>query len=390
MTEGKTGDVVEALSPQHWVCEESLAESRQRYASMFTLHPHATYSLDRRGHFTDANRRALELTGLSLDELRHTHFARVTHPDDLHVVESGFAEALDGVPQVLEARVLRPDGTIVDFRTTMIPVVVGEEVVGVHGITEDVTEAKRVLRELEEANAAKTLFLGTVSHELRTPLAALVGATELLIGGEMGDDERHYVEMAHRSGQRLVQLVQDLLEFSCLEARRTTLRPRPFEVRALLAGIEEWAAPAAGCRGLSISFDVDDAVPATVVGDGMRVSQVVANLVHNALEFTERGAVDVRVRSRADDSSDAVWVEFEVADTGVGIAPDRVHALFEPFARADACPTRDHHGTGLGLAICRDLVDLMDGRLQASSEVGVGSTFTFGVPVVTVEEDGAA
>ena len=361
----------------------SLAESKQRYASMFELHPHATYSLDRRGHYTDANRRALEMTGLGLEELRRTHFARVIHPDDLHLVEAGFAEALTGVPQVLEARVLRPDGTIVDFRTTMIPVVVHEEVVGVLGSTEDVTEAKRVLRELEEANAAKTLFLGTVSHELRTPLAALVGATELLVGGEMGPDERHYVEMAHRSGQRLVQLVHDLLEFSCLEARRTTLRPRPFEVRALLAGIEEWAAPLAESRGLSISFVVDDAVPATTVGAGPRVSQVVTNLVANALDFTAEGTVDVRVGCRADDSPDAVWVEFEVADTGVGIPPDRVHALFEPFATADPCPARGQHGAGLGLAICRDLVDLMDGRLRAASEVGVGSTFTFGVPLGT-------
>ena len=363
----------------------SLAESKQRYASMFELHPHATYSLDRRGHYTDANRRALEMTGLGLEELRRTHFARVIHPDDLHLVEAGFAEALTGVPQVLEARVLRPDGTIVDFRTTMIPVVVHEEVVGVHGITEDVTEAKRVLRELEEANAAKTLFLGTVSHELRTPLAALVGATELLVGGEMGPDERHYVEMAHRSGQRLVQLVHDLLEFSCLEARRTTLRPRPFEVRALLAGIEEWAAPLAESRGLSISFVVDDAVPATTVGDGPRVSQVVTNLVANALDFTAEGTVDVRVGCRADDSPDAVWVEFEVADTGVGIPPDRVHALFEPFATADPCPARGQHGAGLGLAICRDLVDLMDGRLRAASEVGVGSTFTLVLPLPVVE-----
>ncbi|GAA5115417.1 hypothetical protein GCM10023339_22500 [Alloalcanivorax gelatiniphagus] len=235
---GNTGDV-DAVSAQRWVCEESLAESKQRYASMFTHHPHATYSLDRRGHYTDANARALAMTGLSLEEMRRTHFTRVIHPDDLSLVESGFADALGGAPQVLEARVLRPDETVVDFRTTMIPVVIGDQVVGVHGIAEDVTEAHRVLRELEEANAAKTLFLGTVSHELRTPLAALVGATDLLAGADVGPEERHYVEMVRRSGARLEQLVHDLLEFSCLEARRTTLRPRPFEVRAVVAGVEE-------------------------------------------------------------------------------------------------------------------------------------------------------
>ena len=124
-------------------------------------------------------------------------------------------------------------------------------------------------------------------------------------------------------------------------------------------------------------------MPATTVGDGPRVSQVVTNLVANALDFTAEGTVDVRVGCRADDSPDAVWVEFEVADTGVGIPPDRVHALFEPFATADPCPARGQHGAGLGLAICRDLVDLMDGRLRAASEVGVGSTFTFGVPLGT-------
>jgi signal transduction histidine kinase len=237
------------------------------------------------------------------------------------------------------------------------------------------------VRELEEANAAKTLFLGTVSHELRTPLAALVGATELMAEAEMGPEARHYVEMMQRSGQRLVQLVQDMLEFSCLEAHRTALRPTPFDVREVLASVEEWAGPLAASRGLTITFGVDDAVPATVVGDGVRVAQVVTNLVQNALKFTESGGVDVRVAGHGTGACGEAWVEFTVADTGVGIPADRVHALFEPFTKAERCPSRERHGPGLGLAICRDLVDLMEGRLQASSEVGQGSTFTFGVPL---------
>ena len=194
------------------------AESSERYASMFTHHPHAAYSVDTRGYFTDANDRSLEMTGLSLEEMRRTHFAQVIHPDDLHLIQDGFDRAMAGDPQVVEARVVRVDGEVVDIRCTAIPVIVADEVVGVHGVTEDVTEAKRVLRELEEANAAKTLFLATVSHEVRTPLAALVGASELLIDTDLPPEPEHFARIVHRSGERLMHLVQEILEFSGLEA----------------------------------------------------------------------------------------------------------------------------------------------------------------------------
>lgn len=369
------------MTPEAWVSDETLAQSRQRYASMFTHHPHATYSLDPRGYYTEANPRALAMTGLSLAEMRRSHFAQVIHPDDLHLVQAGFERAMTGVGQVVEARVLRADGTIIDFRTTMIPVVVDGRTIGVHGVTEDVTEAKQVLRELEEANAAKTLFLATLSHELRTPLAALVGATDLLQGTDLGCEQQHFADLVDRSGQRVLQLVQDMLEFSCLEARRTALQPRPLEVRSVVAEVAEWAAPLAAGRGLATSFVIDDGVPVVAVGDGQRIAQVLANFVRNAITFTERGSVDVRVSARPAEPGAEVWVDFAVTDTGIGIAQDRICSLLEPFAQLDPCATRERRGTGLGLAICRDLVDLMHGRIQVTSEPGVGSTFDFGVPL---------
>lgn len=370
-------------SPQEWVCDETLAESRQRYASLFTYHPHAAYSLDPKGYYTDANPRALEMTGLTLDELRAAHFALVVHPDDLSLVEDGFERAMAGLPQVVEARVVRTDDTIVHFRTTMIPVVVDREIVGVHGVAEDVTHARQVLHELEEANAAKTRFLATVSHELRTPLAALVGATELLQASDLEGESRHYVDMLHRSGTRLAELVHDMLEFSCLEAHRTPLRPRPFEVRALVEDVAEWAAPLARSRELSFSVAVDDTVPHTTLGDGMRISQVVTNLVRNALAYTERGGVDLIVGARrlgGGDTISGTWAEFTIIDTGAGITAEQQLSLFEPFAQAGPC-SGGRVGAGLGLAIARDLADLMGGRLEVWSEIGVGSTFTLGVPL---------
>ena len=379
--------------PATWLEEDTLAQSAERYASMFTHHPHATYSVDPRGYFTDANARALEMTGLSLEQIRQTHFSQVIHADDLHVIQAAFQGAMSGEPQLSEARVVRDDGAVVEIRATAIPVVVDGEVVGVHGISEDITEAKRVVRELEAANAAKSLFLATVSHEVRTPLAVLVGATELLKDLDLDPEPEHYADMVHRSGQGLMRLVDDILEFSGLEADQTVLHPRPFDVRQLLEDLAGWAVPSAERRGLEISFDVDDAVPATLVGDCRRISQVVTNLVHNAIKFTERGSVHVRVGCPAvgpEGPDTDVRVELSVADTGIGIAEEHLPSLFEAFTQVDPHAAGDRQGFGLGLAISRLLVDLMGGRLEVSSTLGAGSTFAFTVPLGRVSPESAS
>lgn len=353
----------------------ALAEATARYASLFTHHPQSAWSLDAHGRFIDANERTLEMTGLSLAELREAHFSQVIHVDDLDRFQDAFARVMTGEPQLVDGRVARPDGEVIDIRCTGIPVVVHDEVVGVHGISEDVTEAKRVLRELEEANAAKTLFLATMAHEVRTPLAAIVGATDLLLDTDLDAEPAHYAQIVQRSSERLMRLVEDILEFSGLEAHQTVLRERPFGIRGLVSDIEDWAAPLARARGLTASFEVDASVPATAVGDCRRVSQVVTNLVHNAITFTERGGVDVRVRA-----SGASWLELEVRDTGIGIAADQLPMLMAPFRRADP-HAGDRRGLGLGLAISNELVALMGGRLTATSTPGEGSTFTVALPL---------
>lgn len=366
--------------------EGALAQGSERYASMFTHHPHAAYSVDPRGYFTDANDRALEMTGLDLQQMRGTHFTEVIHPEDRQLIRDTFDLVLGGATQVVEARILRPDGEVVDIRCTGIPVVVGGGVVGVHGITEDVTQAHRVLRQLELANAAKSRFLATVSHEVRTPLAVLIGATELLMDADLEAEPDHYARLVHRSSERLMMLVSDILEFSELENERTALKAAAFEVRAILQDVAAWAEPLAATRDLAISFVVDDSVPTISVGDALRVTQVVTNLVQNALKFTESGSVDVHVSAHplqppegSGEPATGSWVDFTVTDTGIGIAEHHLQSLFEPFTQADRFASH-HEGVGLGLAICRELVDLMGGRLDVSSVTGRGSTFTFGAP----------
>lgn len=367
---------------QSWLCEQAIAHAAERYSSLFSHHPHAAYSVDCLGYYTDANQRALEMTGLSLEEMRQTHFAQVIHPDDVHLLQAAFELTLAGSPQVVDARVLRADGEVVDIRCTAIPVVVGGEVVGVHGITEDTTEAQRVLRELHAANVAKTRFLAMVSHEVRTPLAALIGAADLLMEADLQPESGHLAQIVHRSAERLMRLTQDLLEFSGLEANRTVLNLAPIHLHDLVDDLAAWAAPLVEGRDLEVRCVVSDSVPPVVVGDGARIAQVLRTLVHNAVVFTDRGHVDVRVTVRdVPDPSlleDRAWLEFEVADTGVGIAPERLPTLFEPFTRADS---GDRQGNGLGLAIASELAELMDGRLGAVSAPGEGSTFTFSVPL---------
>lgn len=363
----------------------ALAESSERYSSMFTHHPLAAYSIDCNGCFTDANARALEMTGLTLQDLLGTHFAQVIHPDTLPAIQAGFERAMAGEPQLVDACVLRADGEVIDIRCTAIPVIVDGAVVGVHGVTEDVTEANRLLRELEAANVAKTLFLATVSHEVRTPLAALVGATELLMDSELDPEPAHYAKIVHRSSQRLMQLVHDILEYSGLEAHQAVLHLAPFEVRTAIEDIADWAIASAAGRDFTFTVDVDDSVPAAAVGDGRRIGQVVTNLVQNAIKFTEHGTVGLGVCAAGpppgDDNDEHTWVEFTVSDTGIGIAEEHLDTIFEPFVQVDPHTSGDRQGSGLGLAICRELVDLMGGELEVAAVPGEGSTFTFGVPL---------
>jgi PAS domain S-box-containing protein len=382
-----------ATCPDMSASERALAESAERYRSLFSYNPHAAFSLDLEGRYTDANPACLKMTGRTLEEMLQINFSQVIHPEDLSRIQPIFADVVARQPRQAEARVVRVDGLVREVKIIAIPVIVGDQVVGVHGIAEDVTEANRLRRELEDANAAKVLFLANVSHEVRTPLTSVIGASELLLDAELDEEPAHLAELVHRSGERLMHLVNEILDFSRLEAHKVALRPAEFSVREVVSDVKEWAKPRATSRGLSFKCTVDDLVPTRSHGDAGRVAQVLSNLVENAIKFTSSGSVDVRV-SVPDPSTlpqhvdpdkgtrpRTVWVRFAVSDTGAGIAADQMATLFDPFFQVDRSDTRAHEGFGLGLAICRDLVDLMGGRLGTVSTPGTGSTFTFCVPL---------
>ena len=230
------------------------------------------------------------------------------------------------------------------------------------------------------AARAKVAFLANMSHELRTPMHALLGITELLKGGALPpESQTELLEIASRSGDAMVTMLDDVLDLAKASAGRLSIDKAPFDPGAVVDDVVALLEPQALKKGLALDARLTGALPALVEGDRVRLRQVLTNLVGNALKFTERGTVDVVV-SGADGH-----LRFEVVDTGIGIAPEALSRLFQPFVQVDASTTRRYGGTGLGLAISRQLVELMGGTIGATSEPGRGSRFWFTVKLPTVE-----
>lgn len=232
----------------------------------------------------------------------------------------------------------------------------------------------------EQASLAKSQFLANMSHELRTPMNAILGMLQLLDGTELTDKQRGYTHNTASAARSLLSLLNDILDFSKVEAGKMTLDPRPFRTDQLLRDLSVILSANVGSKTIEVLFDVDPAVPHAVVGDDMRLQQVLINLGGNAVKFTEHGEVVIRLRLKAT-NGDRAFVEFAVSDTGIGIAPENQAHIFSGFSQAEASTTRRFGGTGLGLAICQRLVGLMGGSLQLHSAPGEGSNFHFTIPL---------
>ena len=239
-------------------------------------------------------------------------------------------------------------------------------------------EAERHAREVAEAaNRAKSEFLANMSHEIRTPMNGVLGMLELALGTELTATQREYLEVAETSAASLLDVINDILDFSKVEAGRMELRLEPFSVADCLGSAIDPLAPRAADKGIELAIRLDPTIPAVVLGDPVRLRQVITNLVGNAIKFTENGEVILTAEAAAAEASGVVSVHCAVRDTGVGIAPEKQRMVFEAFTQADGSTTRAHSGTGLGLAICTRLVGLMGGRIWLESTEGQGSTFHF-------------
>ncbi len=249
-------------------------------------------------------------------------------------------------------------------------------------LTEALGELQRSSAELAEArdaaeaaNRAKSDFLAVMSHEIRTLLNGVIGMTDLLLRTRLDEQQRHYVNVVHRSGENLLSIISDILDFSKIEAGRFELDSQPFCLNQLVEEIVERLAPVACGKGLELMCALP-LEPVDVFGDGKRLGQVLTNLVGNAVKFTESGQVVARV-DRLEESKTEVACRFSVRDTGIGISPEQRSRLFQPFSQADSSTTRRFGGTGLGLVISQRLVGMMGGAIDLESEPGVGTEFHF-------------
>jgi two-component system sensor histidine kinase/response regulator len=340
----------------------------------------AIFSCDQTGLVTSWNQGAARLYGYPASD------AIGRSLDELDLLDGrdslGTAAALRaGASAVasLEGRAKTRSGQLVEVSVVVTPLSddVGRPL-GELFVVRDISLLKQKEAAAQAANRAKSDFLATMSHEIRTPMNGVIGMTALLLDTPLTPEQRGYAETVHRSGEALLTIINDILDFSKIEAGRLELEVMPFALCETVAELLKTLAPLAHAKGLELAYEIRGEVPDELIGDTGRLGQILLNLVGNAIKFTERGEVAVRIDAEAV-APDAVTLRVAVQDTGIGIDADKCEIIFDAFAQADASTTRRFGGTGLGLAICRRLVEAMQGRIWLESEPGRGSTFSFTV-----------
>ena len=340
--------------------------------------------LDTEFRVQQINRRAAERCGTSreaalgktLFDLFPNTYATALHQDNEEVVRSG-------TPKLGIIEPLFTEGGDRWYQIDRIPSLDRDDrVVGLTVMITDISERKLTERALEEAkveaqaaNRAKSEFLATMSHEIRTPMNAILGMGELLADTPLNAEQRQYLDTLNRGGRNLLELIDDILDLSRIEAQRLELSHQPFDPRDLVQGIVQILKVRVQTRGVALRSRIAEEVPRALVGDPKRLRQVLVNLVGNAAKFTHQG--EIRVEVKVMQLADPTTLIFSVADTGIGIAADKQVSIFDPFTQADASVTRDYGGTGLGLTISNKLVEAMGGAMWVEGEEGEGSTFSF-------------
>ncbi len=343
------------------------------------------------GKIASFNRAASGIFGYSADEVVGQEMSclmpqamRAAHHAGVARYLAGFAPTVVGRNNV-EVPGLRKNGSTFALELSIRALYVGEQHLFV-GILRDVTERKRVERELRQAmeqaqlaSAAKDVFVANMSHELRTPMNAVLGMAHLLSLTGLSAEQARYLEMIRASGQSLLGILNDILDFSKMSAGKIEMYPAPFVLDDVLHALASIMSINVGDRNLELCLGVGADVPRALIGDALRLQQILVNLTGNAIKFTEQGEVAVLVE-RAETVDSAVMLRFTVRDSGIGMSEEQLARLFSPFVQGDLSTTRRFGGTGLGLTISKGLIELLGGSVVVQSEAGQGSSFVVTLP----------
>ncbi|MCR9200804.1 MAG: ammonium transporter [Planctomycetaceae bacterium] len=363
-----------------------LKSERLRLQSVLEHAGVGIYQLDSAGAFTSVNHTLL-------DTLGYKSAAELIDGKPVEVApwlvgsdnESVYRDSIQAAVSVkdLETCFERRDGSEVWLLESLVPIHNDDgQLISWLGTVHDITTRRQqMIAEVEIAEArsqAKGEFLANMSHEIRTPLNGVIGMLDLLNGSDMSEQDTHYVNIARSSADSLLSVINDILDFSKIEAGRMDLEEVQFDLRDLVESTSEQFAVRAHLEGLELNCAMSSDVPSGVIGDPERLRQVLTNLMGNAIKFTRKGEINLRV------TTDTERIRFAVEDTGIGMSEEQCASIFEAFTQADASTTREFGGTGLGLSISYQLVQLMGGQLDVTSTAGQGSTFFFDLPMPVV------
>ena len=358
--------------------EQALHESEQRFRLMADNSQIIIWLTDASARLRFVNQAFLDFFGIRREQANDFDWMSGLHPDDREPYIGAFMTSLrKRQPFQEQARLRRFDGQWRWFESRGNPILDGDAMTGYVSSALDMTDIHESQQALKELDQRKDEFLANMSHEIRSPLTAIMGYADLLVDRLHDPEDLDHLKTIKRSGDYLIEIVNDILDLSKIEAGKLVLNSEVVSPHALLAEIQGLMELRAREKNLPLILRYDGMVPTSMETDRTRLRQIVINLVSNAIKFTERGRVEIVARFLEGEN----LLQVEVIDTGIGIAPDDQARLFEPFTQADTSSTRQYGGTGLGLAITRRLVEMLGGNLSFKSEPGQGSAFCVTIPI---------
>jgi len=358
--------------------EKELAIQTSLFKTMLSSLPDAVFCKDLDFKYTLCNNYMADILNKKVENVigKDDVEALGLPPETAAVANETDKKVMSGQQRVLyEEWILCGDGVKRLFETVKSPLILNDEVVGVMAIARDITQRKEMEEEVQSANRAKSAFLANMSHELRTPLNVVIGLTELILEDDMSDHVRRNLIKISNAGTTLLSIVNDILDFSKIESGKLDLSPVEYYISSILNDIITLTITRLGEKPIRFHLDIPDDLPNKLLGDDLRIKQILTNLLTNAIKYTHEGNITLKAHSVREGNT--VWMNFAVSDTGMGMTKDNIKHLFSDYYQVDDKANRHIEGTGLGLAITKRLVEMMEGQINVESEKGVGSTFSF-------------